>query len=66
MKPEITVAGVAFTADEVVTAIVRKQGREILIDRSDDKHRLGFRAESYVEAVAADNPAVEEQHEETD
>lgn len=39
----ITVAGVTFSADEVVSAVVKKDGREIFIQAvAKDEKKIGF------------------------
>jgi hypothetical protein len=39
----ITVAGVTFKADEVVSAVIKKDGREIVIAKKEDEERkAGF------------------------
>jgi hypothetical protein len=41
--PKITVAGVTFGASDVVSAVVKIDGREITINRKEDEERkIGF------------------------
>lgn len=42
-RSSITVSGVRFTADEVVSAVVKKDGREIHITAKQPDTRMGFR-----------------------
>jgi len=40
---KITLSGVTFTADEIISAVVKIDGREIIIDKKiDDPKRIGF------------------------
>lgn len=42
--PKITVSGVTFTAEEVVSAVVKIEGREIHITKKDEPDKqLGFK-----------------------
>ena len=40
----MTVAGVTFTADQVVSAVVKIDGREVYIQKREDDKRIGFQA----------------------
>jgi hypothetical protein len=43
MVPSITVAGVTFSADEVVEATLKIDGREVVIKKvEEDKPKVGF------------------------
>jgi len=40
---QITVAGVTFTADEVISAVIKKDGREIhLRENEDPEKKIGY------------------------
>lgn len=42
-KESITVGGLSFCADEVVSAVIKKDGREIVIQsKPDAEKRIGF------------------------
>lgn len=42
-KPKITVAGVSFSADQVKSAVLEIEGREVLIKAKEENKTIGFK-----------------------